>query len=301
LAGGSGRGGAVTQRRLLERQLASLSESGEIIRSMKNLAYMETRKLGRLVEHQRGVVQQIDAVAADFLSFHPETLPHLRPSHSVFLVIGSRRGFCGDFNERLADCLRREIAGGDAERTTVIAVGHKLSTRLEGPFDLSARLEGADVAEEVPSVLRTIVDELEVQRGRRGPLTLNVLYRQAAAAEPLVEQLLPPFGAQRGGRRQFAFAPLLNLEPRDFLLELGEQYLFAALHALLFESLLAENEHRVRHLDGAVHHLEERVTAIQHRVQALRQEEIIEEIEVILLNAVGLDQSEAGRDPGGGA
>ena len=159
----------MTQRRLLERQLASLSESGEIIRSMKNLAYMETRKLGRLVEHQRGVVQQIDAVAADFLSFHPETLPHLRPSHSVFLVIGSRRGFCGDFNERLADCLRREIAGGDAERTTVIAVGHKLSTRLEGSFDLSARLEGADVAEEVPSVLRTIVDELEVQRGRRGP------------------------------------------------------------------------------------------------------------------------------------
>lgn len=290
----------MTQRRQLEGQLASLSESGEIIRSMKNLAFMETRKLGRLVRHQRGVVQQIDAVAADFVSFNPETLPHLHPPHSVFLVIGSRRGFCGDFNARLADCLRHELANSAAANTAVIAVGHKLGTRLEGLFDLSARLEGADVAEEVPTVLRTIVGELDVQRDRHGPLTLNVLYRQTAAAEPLVEQLLPPFETHRGRRQEFAFAPLLNLEPRDFLLELGEQYLFAALHALLFESLLAENEHRVRHLDGAVHHLEERVSAIQHRVQALRQEEIIEEIEVILLNATGLDQAAPGAETGDG-
>jgi len=291
----------VTQRRLLEGQLASLSESGAIIRSMKNLAFMETRKLGRLVKHQRSVVQQIDAVAADFVSFHPETLPHLHPPRSVLLVIGSRRGFCGDFNERLSDCLRHELADSPAVTTGVIAVGHKLSSRLEGLFDLSARLEGADVAEEVPSVLRTIVGELDVQRDRYGPLTLKVLYRQTSAAEPLVEQLLPPFEAHRGRPQEFAFAPLLNLEPRDFLLELGEQYLVAALHALLFESLLAENEQRVRHLDGAVHHLEERVSAIQHRVQALRQEEIIEEIEVILLNAAGLDRAASGSDPGNGA
>ena len=58
----------------------------------------------------------------------------------------------------------------------------------------------------------------------------------------------------------------------------------------IFESLLAENERRVRHLDGAVRHLEERIAAIRRRVQALRQEEIIEEIEVILLSAESLDK-----------
>ena len=76
---------------------------------------------------------------------------------------------------------------------------------------------------------------------------------------------------------------------RDFLLELGEQYLFVALHAMLCESLLAESERRVRHLDGAVRHLEEQLATLQRRVQTLRQEEIIEEIEVILLNAASLD------------
>jgi F-type H+-transporting ATPase subunit gamma len=92
--------------------------------------------------------------------------------------------------------------------------------------------------------------------------------------------------------------PLLDLPPRQFLLGLTEQYLYAALHAVLYQSLAAENQQRIRHLDGAVHHLEERSAALQRRIRALRQEEIIEEIEVILLNAVGLVEPSQPRDPG---
>jgi F-type H+-transporting ATPase subunit gamma len=283
---------------MLQDRLAGLGESGDIIRSMKNLAYMETRKLDRLIVHQRGVVQQIDAVAADFLSFYPETLPVAPPSHPVYLVFGSRRGFCGDFNERLVLRLQRELAGAQAGHAAVIAVGHKLCRRAETEIDLAAALEGADVVEEIPSVLRAIVNELDARRDRQGTLSLQVLYHRAASAEPVLEQLLPPFDTHRGAPQPYTFAPLLNLAPRDFLLELSGQYLFAALHALLFESLLAENERRVRHLDGAVRHLEERVGAIQRRVRALRQEEIIEEIEVILLNALSLDQPAAGARAG---
>ena len=124
---------------------------------------------------------------------------------------------------------------------------------------------------------------------------------EAAIPElPLLEPLLPPFEAHRGQSPPPGFAPLLNLAPRDFLLELGEQYLFVALHAMLCESLLAESERRVRHLDGAVRHLEEQLATLQRRVQTLRQEEIIEEIEVILLNAAQLDDAEgaAGSDAG---
>ena len=291
----------MTQRRQLQDRLVRLGESGEIIRSMKNLAFMETRKLDRLIEHLRGVVRQIDAVAADFLAFHPETLPAAPPSYRVYLVVGSRRGFCGDFNERLAARLQRELMETDAAQAGVIAVGHKLCLRLGADPAPEAQLDGADVAEEIPSVLRAIVDELDRQRKRHGVLALSVLYHQAAAPEPLLEPLLPPFEAHRGQSPPQGFAPLLNLAPRDFLLELGEQYLFAALHAVLCESLLAESERRVRHLDGAVRHLEEQLATLQRRVQRLRQEEIIEEIEVILLNAAQFDQADSapghGPDP----
>ena len=287
----------MTQRRMLEQRLAGLDEIGEIMRGMKNLAFMETRKLGRLIDNQREVVRRIDEVAADFLSFHHGMLPAAGPSHRVCLVIGSRRGFCGDFNDRLAAGLQRELAGDGAAGTTVIAVGHRLCTRLVDR-DLSAGLEGTDVIEEIPSVLRAVVTELASCQARHGVLALRVLYQQAGAAEPRAVQLLPSFAAHRDRAPGHAHAPLLNVQPGDFLLGLGEQYLFAFLHAVLYESLLAENERRMRHLDAALRHLEDRADEILRRVRALRQEEIIEEIEVILLNAVQLDDGGGPAAPG---
>ncbi len=288
----------MSQRRQLEERLAGLGESGEIIRSMKNLAYMETRKLARLIEHQRGVVRQIDAIAADFLGFYGDTLPAVSPSRRLYLAVGSRRGFCGDFNERLLSALRDELAMADSEPVAVIAVGQRLSRRLAGHVELVASLDGADVAEEIPAVLRSIVNELDAQRDRFGALALIILYQDAQQAAPRIVPLLPPFETQRDAALPSAIAPLLNLAPRDFLLELGEQYVFAALHAVLYESLLAENERRVRHLEGATRHLEERLAMLKRRVQVLRQEEIIEEIEVILLNAAQLERTAASAEDG---
>lgn len=51
---------------------------------------------------------------------------------------------------------------------------------------------------------------------------------------------------------------------------------------------MAETQRRVAHLDNAVRHLDERLDALQRRSNQLRQEEIIEEIEVILLGAAEL-------------
>jgi len=284
----------MTQRRLLEQRLAGLGEIGEIMRSMKILAYMETRKLGRLIENQWAVVRQIDTVAADFLAFYPNVLPVGASSHRVFLLIGSRRGFCADFNEHLDSGLRRELAApGDG---SIIAVGRKLCLRLEEKgVGFIAGLDGADVAEEIPSVMRDIVTALDALQARHGHVALTVLSHRAGEDGPRSQRLLPPFEAYRGEPKGHAFAPILNLSPRDFLLGLGEQYLFAALHELLYESLLAENARRMRHLEGAVNHLEDRAEEIRRRVHGLRQEEIIEEIEVILLNSAVLDEPSATR------
>ena len=79
--------------------------------------------------------------------------------------------------------------------------------------------------------------------------------------------------------------PLLNLSPQALLGELTDHYLFAALHAMLYTSLMIENQHRASHLDGAVKHLDDESDKLARHCNVLRQEEIIEEIEVILLSA----------------
>jgi F-type H+-transporting ATPase subunit gamma len=62
------------------------------------------------------------------------------------------------------------------------------------------------------------------------------------------------------------------------------------LHALLYASMMMENHDRVRHLDGAVRHIDDQSEDLARQCNALRQEEIIEEIEVILLSAASVTE-----------
>jgi F-type H+-transporting ATPase subunit gamma len=62
-----------------------------------------------------------------------------------------------------------------------------------------------------------------------------------------------------------------------------QHYLYLGINELLMLSLLTENRFRVQHLEGAVHRLDERLGVLSTRARSLRQEEITEEIEMILL------------------
>jgi F-type H+-transporting ATPase subunit gamma len=84
--------------------------------------------------------------------------------------------------------------------------------------------------------------------------------------------------------RAFAYPPLLHSEPRQFLDSLTGHYLFAALHEFLCSSLMAENQQRVRHLEAAVRRITDETARIVRHCNRLRQEEITEEIEIILLS-----------------
>jgi F-type H+-transporting ATPase subunit gamma len=85
--------------------------------------------------------------------------------------------------------------------------------------------------------------------------------------------------------RRFSFPPRLNLRPVQRLPKLVDHYLTAVLHEVLYSSLLAENQRRLLHMDGAMRRIENDLAQLKTRYNALRQEEIIEEIEVILLSA----------------
>lgn len=276
----------MSRRRNLERHRQSLGEIGDIMNSMKTLAYMETHKLGRFLEAQQRVVRSIETAAGDFLGTYPQILPRSEHMAPIYLLIGSERGFCGDFNHVLLDRIGTPLADDPAQTANIIAVGHKLCTLLDDDSRVLLTLDGAGVAEEVPQLLNQLVNTLSSLEVERGPLSLICLYHQSK--DQLEEQqLMPPFIGliPEGQDKANDHPPLLNLEPADLLLQLTEQYLFAALHEVLYTSLMSENQQRVDHLEGAVKHLHEESTRLIRTGNMLRQEEITEEIEVILLSA----------------
>lgn len=271
----------MSRRHTLERQRDSLSEIREIMNSMKTLAYMETRKLARFLAAQQAAVQTIEDVAADFLPWYPDTLPATDGATRVCLLIGTERGFCGDFNQHL---LRFLASVPEAGTLQLVVIGRKLHQLLRDDDRVVARLDGASVAEEVSLVLNRVAQELEVLRRRHGTLSLCALCRDS---EGMVRQsqLLPAFRQYLDRPVPAGYAPDLNVAAGEFLFGLTGQYLFAALHERLYTSLMAENRNRVNHLDGAVKHLDETTEDLARRCSQLRQEEIIEEIEIILLSA----------------
>jgi F-type H+-transporting ATPase subunit gamma len=278
----------MSSRRDIKGRIGTLVEINGILGAMKNLALMELQKLGRFIGMQRRVVQSIETATADFLRFYAVGSPPRDQVFEAFLLIGSERGFCGNFNETVIEAFR---ALPPAPQPAVVAVGRRLAARLPAGIEDASVIAGADVAEGVEAVLTQVANALsELQRRRGGglPLGLTACYHDHDTGSVIVRRLLPMPEVPEPDRGR-SFPPLLYIEPAKLLPKLVDQYLFAALHEALYSSLLAENQQRLAHMDGAMHRLENDLARLKIRYNALRQEEIIEEIEVILLSADALN------------
>lgn len=274
----------MSKRRDVERRLHSLGEIKEIMTAMKNLALMETHKLTRFLATQRRAVASIQAAATDFLSFHPHLLSAEDAACDVYLLIGSERGFCGDFNETLLHALQAHAPeGGDP---ALIAIGSKLGAGWAEDSRVVARLDGPSALEEVATVLSKVMKTLDDwQAAQPAPRAFRVTVFHHEPEEPQVRVTrLDPFSQWAPATPRFGYPPLLNLEPRLFLTRIAEHYLFAALHELFYSSLMAENQQRMQHMDYAVRRIDQRSQELGLIRNSLRQEEITEEIEVIMLS-----------------
>jgi len=265
----------------LSQRLTRLKEISGIMTAMKSLSLVETHKLARFIGHQRRMLANIEAAAADFLHFFPGesagAVSTLKQP-AILLLIGSERGFCGNFNERVVAAL--DALPQWEPPPALLVVGHRLAAKLESNPGVNARLDGATVTEEVPAVLNRLMDAVHAA-SRKLAVEGAALFSLAheAEGEPTLKRLLPisPRPAP-----PLAYPPDLQLGPAGFFAELLDQYLLAALYGLLYESLAAESRQRLAHMEHALDRLDETVSDLALKRNALRQEKIVEEIEVIL-------------------
>jgi F-type H+-transporting ATPase subunit gamma len=261
----------------LGQRLARLKEISGIMTAMKSLSLVETRKLARFIGHQRDMLANIETAAADFLRYFPVEAAE-QPPAAIVLLIGSERGFCGNFNERVLvvlDGLPRRQA-----QSALLVMGRRLGAKLGSRPGVIEVLEGATVTEEVPAALDRLIDAVNAARHRlAGRAVALYSLAHAAEGEPALKGLLPIAPPQPA---RCACAPALQLAPADFFAELLDQHLLAALYGLLYESLAAENRQRLAHMEHAIDRLDQTLARLALERNALRQEKIVEEIEVIL-------------------
>ncbi len=250
--------------------------------AMKNMAFLETRKLAGRLTHLQQMREELEQLASDLLCHHPYPAGLVQTGPQIWLLFGSERGFCGDFNDRLLASLP---AAGNGE-ARLLAVGRKLGSRLvHAPPGRATFLRGAEVAEEVTPLLEQLLVALTDLQPVPGGLRLLACYHDAERELPVSRALLPPFLPVQPRSRAAGCPPLLGLSADAFFYQLVDHYLFVALHDIAYQSLMSENSARIQHMTGAIRRLDEHAERLTRQFHRARQEEITEEIEVILLNA----------------
>lgn len=277
----------MSKRRELEEHVRTLGEIEGIMGAMKNLSLMESHKLNRFLDTQQRVVSEIETAGRDFLSFYPGFLPNWS-GKDLYLVIGTERGFCGEFNDRLLSALDRHVQTVDDRNPTIFIVGRKLFQRAEQRYRLVGSVEGPTVAEEVPSVLGRVIDQVRAISSRQIPKrTASVtVVAHDAATDGVVVRPLRPFRTDSTPADTNPFPPQLTLPPADFFAQLVDLYLFSLLHATFYSALMAESLARLAHLESALRRLEGNRAEVLRKRNLLRQEEITEEIEVLMLSTL---------------
>ncbi|MBL1262791.1 F0F1 ATP synthase subunit gamma [Methylomicrobium sp. RS1] len=260
----------MSQRREIETRLALYDDLTGILGAMRSFALAELRRIGKREENQQLLVQNLRTALNDVAFALP---PPEQPDYDIWLLFGSVRGFCGSFNE---DVLRlwQEQTG---ERTPAILIGERLHDLLpESANDL--RVPGAngglDAAATIEAILPAIAESRQKHRGTAGLVACFHDDRGASS-----QRLLPLTEAQPDVS---GFPPHVYASPEETAAGIAEHYLFHQILAILLRSIRVENHMRLMQMENALHHLEEGSSGLIRQRNRLRQEEIVEEIELMV-------------------
>ncbi|MFT7224189.1 MAG: F-type H+-transporting ATPase subunit gamma [Cellvibrionaceae bacterium] len=277
----------MSKRRVLRERQIRLEEIKSIINAMKNLAFLETRKLDQRLDNLKNMLADTKALTADFLHFFSPAAANAPLSSCLWVAFGSERGFCGDFNKTLLAVLKEKIPANIAKENPVIAVGSRLHSLFELNQRSGRRIAGASVAEDILPMLTGLVDCIDLEQQKLGPdkaYQVVAIYHDIDSNRVESLALLPPSSRSMTKDVSFREPPLTNLAPDVLYGELIQQYLFVALQEIATVSLMTENQRRLQHMDGATQYLEKTGKQLSQRYQQLRQEAITEEIAVSMSN-----------------
>lgn len=265
----------VSKRRNLRDRIKLFTDLRDVLDAMRTFAIVEIGKLTRTQRQRHHLLEELRAAANRTEAYQPAAPEHA--TRHLYVVLGSERGFCGDFNERIAAEWRSIHAADPA--ADCIVVGTALGTKL-AETSPRAVLSGALGTEDLDAVLLDVVRHIhDWQRSQPAAVAIGVV---AYGDDDVESEPILPFSWPRSASR---FPATLNLPPATFIRSFTDYYVEAKLHDAFATSLLSESRARAQHMTAALGKLDDDLINLERRSRRLRQEEITQEVETILLAA----------------
>lgn len=265
----------MTQRREIEGRLALYDDLSGILGAMRSFALAELHRVTRREAAQREVVQAVTVTLHDVSNFLP---PQDHNDNDIWLLFGSVRGFCGGFNEDVVHLWQN--SGGLGHPT--IVVGERLFATMTDAVQIIAvrgAEGGLDAALAIDRMLTAIPQARAMNAGSSG---LIACLRDEDGAR--IQRLLPlPVSKVENS------LPLLVNEPGEKIAaSVAEHFLFHMLLSLQLRSIRVENRMRLMQMENALQHLDRGRVDLKRLRNRMRQEEIVEEIELMARNRTGM-------------
>lgn len=261
----------MSQRREIEARLALFDDLSGILGAMRSFALAELRRIHQREAAQQQVVQSLAAVMDDLAVAGPAT-PAVT-GNDIGLLFGSVRGFCGSFNEDVAAFWRDP----SSQPEPLVVIGERLHDMI-APQPRLIRVAGAngglDAAATIDRILAAVT-ELRTASQQEWGLVACIRDEQGAR-----KQRLWPLPALN--RTNTAYPPLTYAPLAEVASGVAQHYLFHSLLALLLRSIRVENHMRLLQMENALRHLQDGGEELQRQRNRLRQEEIVEEIELMI-------------------
>jgi F-type H+-transporting ATPase subunit gamma len=271
----------------LREQIASLNDLRAVMKAMQNLALAEVGKLARQQRAGEALYDGLVESASQLAYFHPHLFQRPDAATDLFIIVGSERGFCGDFNDRILRHWREKSRAQMASQASAIVVGAKLADKISSGGRIISQIVGATTSDEIADVVEHIVDAISKYEHRCGSLPLNVSAFSVTRSGESEQPILPFSPLKVRSRAQIP--PELTIPLDAFVREFIDDYVEAALHNILTTSLMMENRERADRMNIATRRLDERSARLIRELNRERQRGITQEIETILLSAGSYD------------
>lgn len=282
----------------LSERLHTTEEIQSIVRTMKALSSVNIRQYEHAVtaiaDYERTITLGLQVVLRNRRNkAEPLDLtgPDRKTGHRrALIVVGSDRGLCGRFNDRIAEFaserLEAEAKTPDERPPFICVVGVRAAARLEAlelPADRLFTLPGS--VDGLIDSVQAIVIELDrwVRQEGIGPVAL-VYNRKSdhALAEATHKELLPISQAYLDRLAATPWPsnrlPMYRMDEGELFSWLIRQHLTLVLYAALAESLASEHASRLAAMQNAERNIDERRENLLAEYRKKRQETITHEL-----------------------
>jgi F-type H+-transporting ATPase subunit gamma len=259
----------MSRSREVEGRINLYRDLTDIVNAMRSFAFVELRRLARRAEAQARTLKTLETTLKDMAPAFPASPP---PAADIWVLFGSVRGFCGSFNEEVVRYWREQGAPGPA-----VAVGERLWSLMPESASVTTVM-GASGALDALIVIEAVLAALD-RIWKAQPVDMGLMIVAASEIGVVARRLLPlaPSSGDSGPG-----LPITQENPATVARSVAQHYLFHALMAELVRSIQIENHTRLAQMENALSHLARGIDDMARRRNRLRQEEVIQEIELIV-------------------